>query len=86
MVELKILRDEKDSVNIQVNSLTIVELLRNYLNKDKDVDFAAWNREHPTKDAVLTVEGKNPKKSIKTAIKNVLKDLDSVEKDFSNLK
>ncbi|MDP6426336.1 MAG: hypothetical protein QF443_05045, partial [Dehalococcoidia bacterium] len=46
--------------------ITIIELLRVYLNKDSSVNFAAWKREHPTKNPILLVKtsGKTAKKAI----------------------
>jgi len=86
MVEVKILKDDKDSLEAEVDSLTIAEILRVYLNKDSNVSFAAWKREHPTKNPILRVEGKNAKKSLKDSVSSVVKDLDKVEKDFEKMK
>lgn len=86
MVEVKILKEEKGEIEFEVDSITLVEILRVYLNKDSSVEFAAWKREHPTKNPVLRVQGKNPKKSVNDAISAVGKDLDKVEKDFSKMK
>ena len=85
-MNIKILEQEKDSIKVEVDSLTIVEILRVYLNKDSSVSFAAWRRDHPTKNPVLSVKAKNPKKSIKDAVSAITKDLDKVSKDFSGLK
>lgn len=85
-MDVKILKQDKDSIEVEINSLTIVEILRVYLNKDSSVSFAAWRRDHPTKNPVLAVKAKNPKKAIKDAVLAVTKDLDKVEKDFSKLK
>jgi DNA-directed RNA polymerase subunit L len=85
-MEVEILKEEKGEIEVQIDSLTIVEILRVYLNEDSNVDFVAWKREHPTKNPILKIEGKNPKKSLKDAISSVVKDLDKVEKDFSKLK
>lgn len=85
-MDINILNSEKDSLEIEFGSLTIVEILRVYLNKDSNVTFAAWKREHPTKNPILSVKGKNPKKSLKDALTTITKDLDKVEKDFSSLK
>ena len=61
---VKILRSEKEEIELEVDNLTIAEILRVYLNKDDDVTFAAWRREHPTKRPILLVKtkGKNAKK------------------------
>ena len=85
-MEVKFLKDEKDHVEVELDNLTIAEILRVYLNNDSNVDFAAWKREHPTENPVLKVSGKNPKKSIRDAVSSITKDLDKVEKDFEKLK
>lgn len=85
-MELQILKQEKDSLEIQLDNLTFAELLRVYLNKDSEVKFAAWKREHPTKNPILAVKAKNPKKAIKDAVSAITKDLDRIEKDFGKMK
>ncbi len=85
-MEVKILENEKDSMLVEIDGLTIVELLRVYLNKDSSVGFAAWRRDHPTENPILSIKAKNPKKSLKDAISAVVKDLGKVEKDFAGMK
>ncbi len=83
---MEILNQDKESIEVQLDNLTLTEILRVYLNKDQAVTFAAWKREHPTKKPILAVKGKNPKKAIKDAVSAITKDLDKIEKDFSKLK
>ena len=87
-MEVKILKDEKELLEIESSSQTIVELLRVYLNKDSAVEFVAWKKEHPTKNPILKIvtKGKAVKKALSDAIKSVEKDLDKIEKDFVKLK
>ncbi len=85
-MEVKILKNNKDSIEVEIDSLTIAEILRVYLNKDSNVNFVAWKRDHPTKNPILKIEGKNAKKSLKDAVSAVVKDLDKVEKDFEKMK
>jgi len=87
-MEITILKNEKDEIELELESLTIVEILRVYLNKDSAVNFAAWKREHPTKKPILLVKtkGKAAKKAIDDAISAITKDLDKVEADFKKLK
>ncbi|MDP2672204.1 MAG: RpoL/Rpb11 RNA polymerase subunit family protein [Nanoarchaeota archaeon] len=85
-MELEILKQDKDSIEVQLDNLTLAEILRVYLNKDSDVKFAAWKRDHPTKKPILSVKAKNPKKAIKDAVSAITKDLDRIEKEFSKLK
>ena len=80
-MEIKVLKSDKDSMEVEFDSVTISEILRVYLNKDSSVTFAAWRREHPTKKPFLKVKtkGKAPKKAIDDAIKAIVKDLDKFE-------
>jgi len=85
---MKILKDSKEELEVEIGSLTMVEILRVYLNKDSSVTFAAWKREHPTKKPILAVrtKGKTPKKAINDAIALITKDLENIETDFKKLK
>ena len=87
-MEVNILKESKEEIEVELESLTLAELLRVYLNKDSSVSFAAWKREHPTKNPVLAVKtkGKTPKKALNDAIALVTKDLDKIEEDFKKLK
>ena len=85
---MKVLNSAKEEIELETDSLTLVEILRVYLNKDSSVSFAAWKREHPTKNPVLLVKtkGKTAKKAINDAISGIVKDLDKIEKDFKGMK
>ena len=87
-MELKVLNSSKDEMELEIDNLTLVEILRVYLNKDSSVSFAAWKREHPTKSPILKVQtkGKTAKKAIHDAVSAIVKDLDKVEADFKKMK
>lgn len=87
-MDISILRSSKEEIEIEVDNLTIVEILRVYLNKDSSVSFAAWKREHPTKNPKLLVKtkGKTAKKAVADAVNAITKDLDKLEADFKKLK
>ena len=84
-MEIKILKDEKTELDIELSSLTIAEVLRVYLNK-QGAKLAAWKREHPTKNPVLHIEADNPKKLLKSAIATLEKEIDTAVADFKKLK
>ena len=75
-MEVKILKDEKNELELSIDSLTIAEVLRGYLNKDENVIFAAWKKEHPNKPLILRIEtkGKSPRKAVEDAIEHIQKD------------
>ena len=87
-MEMKVLTSAKDEMEVELDSITLVEILRVYLNKDSAVTFAAWKQEHPTKNPILrvTTKGKSATKAINDAVAAVTKDLDKVLADFKKLK
>jgi DNA-directed RNA polymerase subunit L len=87
-MDINVLKSEKDQIEFEIESLTLAEILRVYLNKDSAVTFAAWKREHPTKKPIMSVKtkGKTAKKAIDDAVSAITKDLDKVEKDFGKIK
>ena len=84
-MEIKVLKQDKNELDVQIDNLTIIELLRSYLNKE-DVKLAAWRREHPSKPAVLHIEADNPKKALQKAIEAVQKDLEKYSVEFKKMK
>ena len=87
-MELNILKSSKEEIEFEIESLTIAEVLRVYLNKDSSVTFVAWKREHPTEKPIFLVKtkGKTAKKAIADAIAAINKNLDHVLADFKKLK
>lgn len=87
-MEINILKNSKEEIEFQLDNLTLVEILRVYLNKDSSVTFAAWKREHITKNPImlLKTKGKTAKKALNDAILEITKDLDLIESDFRKLK
>ena len=87
-MDINILRNSKEEIEVEVDNLTIVEILRVYLNKDSSVTFTAWRREHPTKNPKLLVKtkGKAAKKAVANAVNAIAKDLDNLDSNFKKLK
>lgn len=87
-MEINVIKSDKDEMEFSIDSLTLAEILRVYLNNDPAVSFAAWRREHPTVSPVLKVKtkGKTAQKAVKDAVSAISKDLDKIESDFKKLK
>lgn len=87
-MEVKFLKKEKNEIEVELEDLTLAEVLRVYLNKDNNVEFVAWRREHPTDNPVLDVKTNSgtPQNAVDKAIKTITKELESFEKDIVNLK
>lgn len=84
-MEVKILKDEKTVLDVELDNLTVAEVLRTYANKN-GAKIAVWKQDHPTKNPVLHVEADNPKKVLKDSIAQVQKEIDAVVADFKKLK
>jgi len=82
------LKNSKEELEVELENLTLVELLRVYLNKDSGVSFAAWRRDHPSEKPILkiTTKGKTAKKALSDAVSAVVKDLDNLEDEFKKMK
>ena len=72
---IKVLEKKKNLLKIELDNLTITELLRKFLWEDKSVELAAWNKKHPVDNPVLIVKtkGKTPKKALLDCIARVEK-------------
>ncbi len=82
MLSMKItyIKDEKNEADIEIDNLTIVEILRTYLSEDENVSFVAWKREHPTKNPLLKIKtsGKTVRKAVSDAVSRIEKDADKL--------
>ena len=81
---IKVLKNEKNHAEIEIANLTIAELIRKFLWEDDSVKFAAWKKDHPTKNPVLIVktEGKTAKKAIQDCIERIDKLSDKILDNF----
>lgn len=75
-MEVKVLKDEKDNLVVELDSQTIAELVRVYLNKDDAVVLAAWKRENPQKPVILEIKtkGKTARKVLDDAVSDIEKE------------
>jgi len=87
-MEVKYIKDEKNEAEIELDNLTIAELMRVYLAEDKEVAFVAWRREHPNKNPILKIKtkGKTVKKAIGDAISVIEKEMEDLEKEYKKAK
>ena len=87
-MEIKILKDEKNELEISIDNQTLAELLRVYTSEEGGVDLAVWKREHPSKPIHLVVKtsGKSPKKALQDAISKIEKDTSNLLSEFKKAK
>jgi len=78
-MKIEVLKQEKNSVELKIDDLTVAEVLRAYLNKE-GIEFAAWRREHPSKPVLFKIEssGKTVKKAVSEAVDSIKKDCDKI--------
>lgn len=83
-MELKIIKEDKNELQISIDNLTVAELVRVYLNEDESVKLGAWRKEHYSKPIILKIvtEGKTPKKALQDAIAKAKKDLEKYSEEF----
>ena len=83
-MEVKILKDEKDNLVIELDNQTAAELLRVYLNKDDAVLLAAWKREHPEKPIIFEIKtkGKTAKRALNDAVEDIEKETSKILDEF----
>ncbi len=86
-METKVIKEDKNELELEIDNITIAEILRVYLHKDSSVEFAAWKRVHPSKPAILRIEtkGKTPKKAIEDAISLIMKEADKLVSEVKKL-
>ena len=79
-MEINYIKDEKNEAEIELDNLTIAEVLRAYLIKDDQVEFAAWNKGHTDANPVLKIKtkGKTVKKAIQDAAARIEKEADAL--------
>ena len=83
-MEIKVLKSSKDEIEVELDSVTLAEILRVYLNKDSSVKLGAWKTEHYSKPLIMkiTSEGKSAKKALQDAIAGAQKDLEKYKGEF----
>ena len=79
-MKVNIVKDTKEELEIELDNLTVAEVLREYLHKDDSVSFAAWKQDHPSKPILLKIEtkGKSAKKAVEDAINRISKDAEKL--------
>jgi len=87
-MEIKILKEEKNELQLELDNQTVAEVVRVYLNDDESVKIAAWRKDHYSKPVTLKIvtEGKNAKKALSDAIAKIQKELKKYSEEFKKAK
>lgn len=83
-MQIEIIKQEKNEIEVEIDNLTIAELLRNELWDDPNVELAAWRRENPSKNPILVLKtkGKDAKKVLLDTIKEIRGKNNEILKEF----
>jgi DNA-directed RNA polymerase subunit L len=86
-MNIKILKEDKNELEIELDNQTVAEVVRVYLNEDENVKLGAWKRPHYSKPVILRIEtdGKTAKKALSDAISKIQKDLEKYSSEFKKV-
>jgi DNA-directed RNA polymerase subunit L len=86
-MKINVIKKEKNELEIELDNLTIAELLRNELWNDDSVEVSAWKRENPSKNPILVVKtkGKDAKKVLLDAISRIRDKNKDILKEFKKV-
>lgn len=80
-MNVKILENKEDMIKIELNDLTFVNLLNDYVWK-KRVQYAGYSVDHPyLSKPILIVKGKSPKALVINAAKQIAEDASALKKN-----
>ncbi|HNV01055.1 MAG TPA: RpoL/Rpb11 RNA polymerase subunit family protein [archaeon] len=90
-MKMEIIQNEKNTLEFYLlnERHTISNLLKEKLVKNGDVEFCAYKLDHPLEDKsrfILKTNGKNPKKVLEEAIKEIKEELEEFKKAFDKMK
>ncbi len=82
-MNVKVLNEDGEKLEIEVDDMTLVNIIHENLWKKK-IDYAAWAKDHPVlSKPVLAIKSKDPKKSLIEAAEKVIDDVDDLRKKFN---
>ncbi len=80
-MELRILEENDDMLKVEIDDVTLVNLLNEKVWKQRGIEFSAYKIEHPyLAKPVITVKSKNPKKALIEAADKIIEDVDALRK------
>lgn len=81
-MKIEVIENEKEKIKIEVPDVTFVNLLNESIWKEKGE--SAYNIEHPyLSKPVLTIRGKNPKKSVTDAAERIIEEMKAARKQLA---
>lgn len=75
-MKVKVIENADDKLKVEIDDLTLVNLLNEKIWKQRGIEFAAYRIEHPyLSKPVLTVKSRDPKKTVLEAADKILDDV-----------
>lgn len=83
-MKLEVIKEGKTFLELKFDedAHTILNILKKKLLEDSSVEFTGYNKPHPLKNEsvlVIRTKRKSPKKVLKEALNDVIKDLESLK-------
>ena len=87
-MEVKVIDKKQNELKLEIDDLTICEVLRKELWEDKRTIQASYSRKHPTENPVLHLQtdGKSAKKILQDSISRLSKKNEEILKAFKSAK
>lgn len=83
-MEIEVLEKSDGKLKIKLADTTLVNLLNENIWKQRGIDYAAYNVEHPyLAQPVLTVKSKDPKKALIEAADRIIDDVKELKKKLA---
>jgi len=80
-VNVKLIEEKKDTLKVEIDDVTLVNLLNENIWMQRGIEFSAYNIDHPyLAKPVITVRSKNPKKALIDAADKIIDDVDTLKK------
>ena len=84
-MNVEVVEKSDEKLKVRVNDLTLVNLLNENIWKQRRLDYAAYNVEHPyLAQPVITVKSKDPKKSLVEAADQIIEDVKELKKKLKD--
>jgi len=87
-MQITMRKRENKELEMEIDNITIAEILRVRLSENPNVSFVAWRREHPTKNPIMLIKTKDKEvsKIVREEIAKLDKELAELETKFSKTK
>jgi DNA-directed RNA polymerase subunit L len=80
-MDIRILEENDEMLKVEIDDVTLVNLLNEKIWKQRGIEFSAYNIEHPyLSKPIITVRSKNPKKALIDAADKIIDDVDALRK------